>query len=97
MAARWFPVPLTARHLRVGLRSLCTRCPVALALREATGLTWHVSERTAVPAYASHLRPWRFSPTVRHLIADLDAGRLVQPTVLRVPRRFMPTVKEVFP
>jgi hypothetical protein len=95
--SRWFPVPLTARHLAHGDPWNCYSCPVALALEEATGQGWYVTDDTARMEllHGWSWRPpgghiWRFPPWVRALIRRIDRREPVTPCMLRLPRRFVP-------
>ena len=69
-------------------------CPVALALREATGEDWQVSA-TRAWRWAAHdpETTWRLPRTVRAWIALWESGEYVPPLpplTLRLPTRFVP-------
>jgi hypothetical protein len=94
---RWILVPLTQRHLDAGEPMHCYRCPLALALEEATSQHWQVTEATATmeDQAGHHLLPhgghvWRLPPQVQALIRQIDDGEPVRPCALRLPRRFAP-------
>lgn len=91
----WFVVPVTEAHICDGKPHLSFVCPVALALRTATGQAWMVDECEATCDSGpqeddSWLLPW----AVRAWIAAFDAGEHVEPITLRVPRRFAPQAHE---
>lgn len=89
--ARWVIVRLTADHIARGVKSGCYDCALALALREATGLAWHVMDRDARIEVQNGRAPlWHFPEHVREIVSRFDhrwPGPL-EPTQFRLPSRF---------
>lgn len=80
-------VPVTAAHIENGRRVSVETCPVALALREATGERFCVFGTDAVPVKDFHqVRQKRlhFAKCVSIWISEFDQGLPVPPILLRM-------------
>lgn len=73
-------IHVTQAHIDAGEAAHCCLCPVALALREATGREWKVSGSLAHLDYLTWII---LSHSVRDFIYDFDAGRPVAPFSFR--------------
>lgn len=70
-------VHVTEKHIREGRRSNCDLCPVALALKDASGKPWNVGYCGAYPA---DCRSNAFFPLeVTRFIRAFDAQISVEP------------------
>lgn len=82
MRTRRPKVHVTADHIARNRRQDCQLCAVALALNDSLGGAWHVCEHDAReegPNYDFRGKRVRFTPRVRSLIRQLDAGEKVEP------------------
>ena len=80
-------VPVTLSHIQNGLRNRVEECPVALALRAATGERFLVFGTEAVPVVdfgSVRQKRLRFGECVSAWISDFDQGLSVPPMVLRI-------------
>ena len=89
---RWVVVEVTEDVIRRATPHDCYYCLIALALREATGFSWHVdfeSARIEVLCGLDGLRrTWVMPQEVRDAMQDFDSGRPVSPFSFRLPARF---------
>lgn len=88
---RWIVVRLTAEHIARGTRHDCNCCALALALREATGLLWHVMGKDGRIEVDHGRKPiWKFPPDVREIVSRFDFRwpTPLEPTEFRLPARF---------
>jgi hypothetical protein len=81
-------VQITEKHIADGLGTNCIRCPLALALKDATGSDYsvngyqytkinkHYNERNYSLDYSTRKN---LPQDIRNWIADFDAGRPVVP------------------
>lgn len=92
MAKRWVTVNVTEDIIKRARRQDCYYCLIALALREATGFSWHVwfeSARIEVLCGLNGLRrTWKMPPDVHDAMVTFDAGYAVAPFSFRLPARF---------
>lgn len=79
-------INVTAEHIANGRRRKCGACPVALALNEATGLSWSVHDSYAtVP---SHEMLWDLPDVVCTFVLKFDERRPVEPFAFELPVKF---------
>jgi hypothetical protein len=77
-------VNVTQEHINAGERYDCRNCPVALALREATGRDWYVAPFSAL----SYNPTWdciRLEQRIRDFVTDFDNSKDVQPITFEFP------------
>lgn len=79
-------IKVTQADIAAGDRQMCYACPVALALRRATGYDWWVSRLRAVP-YPGGFggRAVRLPRAASAFIADFDDGWPVAPFAFDLP------------
>lgn len=93
MKKRWLIVQVTADQIAKAKPSDCYECLIALALRDATGFSWHVMDDSArIETLCGPLngrrRIWHFPNSVARLLRRFDRNDTVQPTSFRLPARF---------
>jgi hypothetical protein len=91
--ARWLIIQVTAEQIAAAKPSDCYECLIALALREATGFSWHVWKDSArIETLCGPLngrrRTWYFPSTVSQLMRRFDRDERVEPTSFKLPARF---------
>lgn len=79
-------ISVTAEHITKGVAHKCEFCPVALALKDATGIEWTVGLIGALSVnggkcYEIELLPLK----VRIFILDFDKGEHVDPFEFDLP------------
>jgi hypothetical protein len=67
------------RHLATGVRQTCDRCPIILAVNDATGREWYWTLGTLQPKDRRQRALIRLPPYAIRAMADIDLGRPVQP------------------
>lgn len=80
-------VPVTWAHIQNGRRNRVEECPVALALRAATGERFLVFRTESVPVVdfgSVRQKRLRFGECISAWISDFDQGLAVPPMVLRI-------------
>ena len=78
-------VSVTAEHIARGCPEEGTRCPIALAVQEATGRETIV-DGSFISCYTSKgLRSYRAPREVQKFICNFDAGRSVFPSTFIIP------------
>lgn len=90
---RWLMVHVTAEQIAKAKPQDCYECLIAVALREATGFSWHVVDGSArIETLCGPLngrrRIWHFPNSVARLLHQFDRGETVEPTSFRLPARF---------
>lgn len=79
-------VRVLKRHIEAGEPATCDRCPIALALNEATGLHWEVGEYKAI---AKELSCYFDVPVeARFFVEDFDRGETVEPFSFEMPEPY---------
>ena len=79
------------RHIKLGMRGSCTRCPVALALVEALEKGGFVSDLVDVMEGTITIGSLRYSPPrkVTQFIIDFDDRKPVRPLNFLLPIKFL--------
>lgn len=76
-------IKVTQEHIDRGTKKACSTCPVALALREATGMECEVSTTIAFLPNNDNGIPLPID--AKDFIRRFDAGTLVQPFEFELP------------
>ena len=83
-------IMVTQAHIDRGNRMNGQTCPVALALKEATGTAWMVRTRTvSLDASPGCVDRWPLPLTIQRWIQRFDAHENVEPFVWHLPRRLL--------
>lgn len=72
-------ISVTAEDIADGQRGVTNRCPVALAVRRATGIKAVSIRSTQGVLYGNEYRSFDLPAEVREFIALYDAGQAVEP------------------
>lgn len=72
-------VKITQDHIIKGTRASCSNCPVALALRDATGIKWFVSQSYLGTVGCYNNIEVKLPPRVSVFISSFDLGVHVEP------------------
>lgn len=73
-------VKVTQSHIDKGARGSCWKCPIALALIEATNLTWRVYDATAYYYRKNGAEIQIMLPfEVSRFVKNFDKGEIVKP------------------
>lgn len=83
-------IHVTAQHIMNGQRADCRRCPVALALKDATGQRYAVSTRT-YRSINDLAKNEDLPAKARDWIEAFDSGHKVKPFTFNIPKRKEPT------
>lgn len=84
-------INVTQGHITKGIRGTSVMCPVALAIREATGqiASVHSHKISIYRQVIDSINEWRGSPpdAVRKFILNFDAGHYVEPFMFELDYR----------
>ena len=80
-------IAVTSEHIRMGCRRVGKRCPIALALRDATGHRWDVIEDRAAQMgmNGGWTRCIYLPSTAKQFVYDFDRGQAVDPFEFDIP------------
>ena len=86
---RYVTIPVTSEIISHAIPESCYRCLIALALRKATQLDWHVMKDDAAIMTMTGRKPvWGLPDDVFLLRRRFEAGETIAPTTFRLPARF---------
>jgi hypothetical protein len=77
-------VKVTKEHIKKGLQGNCSRCPIALALRDVTGSDCVVGGITATLKDLGICYVYYLSEPARNFVYNFDKDRKVKPATFRI-------------
>ena len=78
-------VPLTQEHINKGRQAIHDKCPIALALKDHTGVRWSVSSYNCTRHGTGGPTPHRPNFSIKYLIRTFDGGDPIEPCTFPMP------------